>query len=233
MMIYFIWAIILFIFLTVLSFLVFPAHICIFYDSSFSIKIKILFISIRIFPFPANFIKNRNKKKIDATKLNEKKIKKAKNGKKMKEENSKKNSNCCEQSHSKNQKTIIDGTLNILNKIKFFKKVLNLSFAHSKKVLKRLHFKINYLSIGISGENAADIAVKYGKYRIVLANLLSYFDNINHIKKENINIYPNFLECEDTLKMDIDISSRLIFILYEMMIFAKNYVKISNEKNFT
>lgn len=224
MMIYFIWTIVLFIFLTILSFLVFPAHICIFYDSSFSIKIKILFISIRIFPFPANFIKNVNKKKIDATKLNEKK---------MKEENSEKNSNYCEQSHNKNQKTIIDGTLNILNKIKFFKKVLNLSFAHSKKVLKRLHFKINYLSIGISGENAADIAVKYGKYRMILANLLSYFDNINYIKKENINIYPNFLECEDTLKMDIDISSRLIFILYEMMLFAKNYVKISNEKNFT
>lgn len=200
MMIYFIFALILLL-LFIFSVLVFPIHILISYNRSLSIKVKLFFVSINLFPFSEKFIKNINN------------FKKTNPNKKPKKH--------------KKSKTEYD---NILNKIKFSKTIVSLLFYHLKKVIKKINFKINYLKLGITGEDAADTAIKYEKYRISISALFPFFRNILSFKEENINIYPNFLESEFPLEFDFDISFKLIFILYEMLIFTKNYVKIPNEK---
>ena len=216
-MIYFSFLSILFLFIVsliilIILILLYPAHILIYYNSSLLIKVKILFFHITIFPFPFGTIKKITNFRYKNAKSNNKKSKKEKFN--LSEKNSLKTND-----------------LNILEKIGVLKKILHISFLHSKKILKKIRFKINYLNIGIKGANAADIATNYGKYTAIISSLISLLENTLCLKKGNINIYPDFLEVDEPLKLDIDISASLIFIIYEAMIFAKSYAKIVNRNS--
>ena len=204
-------------FLLLLAILICPLHILIYYNGSLLVKVKILFFCVTIFPFPFNTIK----------KIKNLSHKNVKNSNKK----SKKGSLSLSAKNSFKNNSLKINNLSILEKIGIFKKILYISFLHSKKVLKKIKFKINYLSLGISGDNSADIATNYGKYIIIISSLLSFLENKLCLKKENINIYPDFLGIEKPLKLDLDISSYPIFIIYEAMIFAKSYAKIVNKND--
>lgn len=174
-------------------------HIIIEYDTKFTVKIKILFIKVRIFPLPFKLF-NVFKK---TTKYKPKKeLKNKKSKRKLK---------------------------NLLGIIKFIKKII-VPFSHtSKRIL--YHIKINeiYLNLGICGQDASEASIQYAKIQIVANNLLSRLTTIKNIKNLSINIYPNFIESETSVKFRIGISSRFVFILYELLIFSFKYAKMTTE----
>ena len=204
MIIYFILTVILLLLLSVFFLMVSPIHILISYNHSLSIKVKLLFVSVKLFPLPDKLIKSI-KKSTPTKKSHNKKSENSKNPSKESE--------------------------GILTKIKFFKTMVSLMFSHCKNLVKRINFKINYLNLGITGADASDTAIKYEQCIIAIATFWPHFEHLLSFEKENINIYPNFAEYASPLELDLDISFRLICIIYEMLIFAKNYAKISNKKN--
>lgn len=126
--------------------------------------------------------------------------------------------------------TNLDDT-SLLKKINLAFKSVKLVYNHSKKIFKHMKINIGKLKLVVKGENAADTAIKCGKLSILVCNIFGFLASITDLELGNIEIYPDFLEKNELIEFDLSISSRLIFILYEFMIFSQNYAKILDELN--
>lgn len=188
----------IFVLLMFLLILFLETHIVMEYEKEFTIKIKVLFIRFRIFPFPLKFFNiKKNKHYIKTSKKRE----------------------------SSHYRSKVD---KILEAIKLLKKIIDPLTNTSKKILYHVNIEEIYINLGVNGGDAANTSIKYAHVQTIISNLLSRIVAIKNIKYLNINIYPNFINLENLLKFKIDISSRFIFILYELLIFSFKYVKMND-----
>lgn len=177
-----------------------PSHVTFEYNKQLKVRLKILFVSLPVFPYP--FKLSKKLKKVPS--------------------NVKKNSY-----ESETVNTIKRNRS--LGSIKSIKKIIRLLRLTSRKILRHIKIKNIYFILGVKGEDAADTAIKFGQAHILINNLFSRISSKVDIKNLKINIYPGFLETKNNLYFKIDIHSRFAFILYEIMIFALNYAKISKD----
>lgn len=177
-----------------------PSHTIIEYNNELKVKLKILFIPIPIYPFPFKL-----PKKINSSHSNNKK-------------------NTTER--KKTQTTNHGGFFETIRTLKKTLKLLKLTL---KKILSHIKFKTLYLNLGIQGYDPADTAIKFGQAHILINNILSYISLNKNIKNLKINIYPVFFESNSTFYLKVDLHARAIFILYEIIIFALSYAKMSKK----
>lgn len=190
----------LIIFIILLLVLILPSHIVISYSDSLSVKLKLLYISIKLFPFPFKITKKLNKKvNIDKKSDPENKLRETLDNK------------------------------GFFKNLKSLNKILGLSNEVSKKILRHIKINLIDLTLGVQGCDASEIAVKYGQCQILISNIVSRLNSISSVKKCRIIIYPDFIGTGKSIKFKIDIYSRAIFIIYELLVFSNIYAKMKNE----
>lgn len=124
---------------------------------------------------------------------------------------------------SENNSTKATNNINkIINKFKrmeldecylLIKKVFNTLTLCIKKLLKHIIVENIYFYSIVSGNNAAQIGIKYGKYNMIVYNIYAVLNKIFYIKNTQIYIYPNFVNNKHKTCFNVKLKFRLIMII--------------------
>ncbi len=87
-----------------------------------------------------------------------------------------------------------------------------------------------YLCVKVSGEDACETAVKYGKLNALCASCYALVKNIFTVKMCSINIAPDFTSEKSEVDFDVKASLRPLYLLGGAAVFLKNYIKIQLQK---
>lgn len=185
--------------LIILIILFLPTHVIFEYDKELAIKIKIMGFKFKIAPGLASGDKTLGGKKASKGKGTDSSVLK------------------------------IFRDKGVVDSFKFVLRVLKILNAASRKVLRRTTINEIFLEIKVCGDDAADTALKYGKIQSGVNFAAGFISSVNTPKKYNINIYPDFTGNKTLCRFYIDIYARAFFIIYEVVLFIKEYAKIRKE----
>ncbi len=205
-------------FITVL-FLI-PVRVTADYDNSFELYVSYLFLKIRLFP------------------SKEKKDKKSKHNNEKKEDT--------EQAQKKKKRDKKDNIF-----LKFYKNqgfeatiqliadTMNYINGLFGGIFKHFVFRKLFLSMRVSGSDAAETAIKYGKISSAVFPAMGYICSKAKVKKYDIDISPDFLASKDVAEFYFQFGICPIFITNSIIVFGfkmfKNVLlklfKVQNDDN--
>lgn len=189
--------------LIILVLLLAPIKINFFYDDKLNFKYKIVFRFL--------FFKLQSSSNLFNIKEKNNSHKNSKiNIKNKKTDSSRKSKN------KKNFKDSIKERLNnksLSEKMSFVKEIYELLGDIFKKVLKTIKIDNIELVYVVSGEDAADIGIKYGRANILVYNFYNLLRKIFNVKNSKIYLYPDFVNYKKQKKFNIEISFNIMNIL--------------------
>lgn len=195
------WIIFFGIILFILGILMIPVHAEGYYKTDFSLKIKFLFF------FAMQVIPAKEKKEKEE-KQKEKKPKSDESPEKPKKEKRK-----------MTLEEIIDMIIDYVKKYG----------PGAKMILGNIRFHRIELFWKISGEDAADCGIKYGRICAYLSGALGFFRNLTRIEKTKMKVYPDFIATEDEIYggFDIEFNPLIVIIgaLRMAFVFLKDMLK--------
>lgn len=189
--------------LIILVLLLAPIKINFFYDDKLNLKYKIVFRFL-FFKFQSNSNLFNIKEKNNSSQNSKINIKNKKTDSSRKSKN------------KKNFKDSIKERLSnksLFEKISFVKKIYELLGDILKKVLKTIKIDNIELVYVVSGEDAADIGIKYGRANILVYNFYNLLRKIFNVKNSKIYLYPDFVNYKEQKKFNIEISFNIMNIL--------------------
>lgn len=189
--------------LIILVLLLLPIKINFIYDDNLRLKYEIVF----------RFLFFKIKSSSNSSKINEKNKSKKNNKVDVKNQKailSKKSKN------KKNFKNSIKekfSNKSLSEKISFVKKAYELLGKTLKKVLKTI--KINNIEFiyVVSGEDAADIGIKYGRANMLVYSFYNLLKKIFDVKNSRIYLYPDFVNYKEHKKFNIEINFSFMNVL--------------------
>lgn len=199
-----------------------PMGMCFFYnsesDQKYDIFIKVLFFKIKI---------NSNNQDNQETKSKKNKKNKFKHIKNDIDKNSKnKTSNSEDNDEDNNKNKDIRYYYNLIREI------YDILSPVTKKLLSCFKIKnIDFYHI-VSGDDAAQIGIEYGKLNIAIYNIYNIVDEVFDIKKSKIFIYPDFVNDNNKsqTKITIQIGFAPIYVLLVIITLIMNLYSFKNKK---
>ena len=189
--------------LIILVLLLLPIKINFIYDDNLRLKYEIVF---RFLFFKIKSSSNLSKinEKNKSQKNNKVDVKKAKATSSKKSKNKKNFKNSIKEKFSNKS---------LSEKISFVKKAYELLGKTLKKVLKTI--KINNIEFiyVVSGEDAADIGIKYGRANMLVYSFYNLLKKIFDVKNSRIYLYPDFVNYKEHKKFNIEINFSFMNIL--------------------
>lgn len=203
------WYIVLGILIFLILILTIPVHVIIKYDEHAELDIRYLFISYQLIPGKKESGKKESRKKEEPEKTG-------------KPAGMKKTS---ARPHKKEMKPL-DFLYEIEN---FFDR-----YARGVGIILR-NFRIHDFTgfWKVTGEDAADCAIRYGRICAVLGGIMSYLNNIIKTEKIRLRVFPDFVGEEDVVRASADFQFNPIVALYGLIVIAVQYIsgKSDREKN--
>lgn len=193
--------------LIILVLLLLPVKINFIYDDNLSLKYEIVF----------RFLFLKIKSSSNSSKISEK------NKSKQNNKVDVKNQKAILSKKSKNKKNFKNSFKNSIKekfsnkslseKISLVKKAYELPGKTVKKVLKTI--KINNIEFiyVVSGEDAADIGIKYGRANMLVYSFYNLLKKIFDVKNSRIYLYPDFVNYKEYKKLNIEINFNVMNIL--------------------
>lgn len=183
--------------------LILPLEINFIYNSEEEEKIK---LNLEILFFKFNFIHKTKQNKIKKERSKNKKKEKRKKEKNIKNLNKNENININEDKEKKEKKNINDYYILI-------KQLYNISSPIIKKLFSHINVKNIEIYYIISGEDSAEIGIKYGRINIIIYNIYNILKQLLNIKKSKIYIYPDFVNNKTKTCFKLNIRFVLLNIL--------------------
>lgn len=199
-----------------------PVRVTSEYNKSFELYVSYLFFKIRIFP------KTKKKTKKDKSK-NEEKETAEQVGKKNKNKQEKKDNIFLK--FYKNQG--FEATIELIaDTMKYINSLFGGIFKH-------FVFRELFLNMSISGSDAAETAIKYGKVSSTVFPAMGYICSKAKVKKYDIDISPDFFATKDSAEFHFKFGICPIFITNSIIAFGfkmfKNVLlklfKVQNDDN--
>ncbi len=184
------------------------------YKDKENVRIKISYLFFTLFKFPASKTKKDKKGKKDNDKN--------KTDKKNAAEHKNKTDNGENSEKSKEN-------LNLSDIFELIALVVNSLSSPLKKLLHRVRILNFRLEIVCGGDDAAEIALKYGKINIAAGTALGYIDTHFTLKKPEISIKADFNSEESTANCSCTVKLRLIAAL--AFVFAGGFKAIKNYRS--
>lgn len=194
-------------------------RLCLVYDDDFSVKIKVLFFNINLFP---RSVKKPNPKKYSIKALQKKQKKLSKKKTKKQSENNVQGSAQEETSNNKSSKI-----KEILELIKIILENVMSPFGRYLKV------EIIKMHITVGTDDPAKTAVIYGgicQLTSYIIELLSNLTNVDVKKQNSIIVNPDFLEGKTDAKINITLGLRVWHGLSLALKFFMGYINKKNKK---
>ena len=194
-------------------------RLCLVYDDDFSVKIKVLFFNINLFP---RSVKKPNPKKYSIKALQKKQNKLNKKKTKKQSENNVQGSAQEETSNNKSSKI-----KEILELIKIILENVMSPFGRYLKV------EIIKMHITVGTDDPAKTAVIYGgicQLTSYIIELLSNLTNVDVKKQNSIIVNPDFLEGKTDGKINITLGLRVWHGLSLALKFFMGYINKKNKK---
>ena len=90
------------------------------------------------------------------------------------------------------------------------------------------HFVIRKITVdyAVCGDDAADTAIKFGAVNASIFTLLGVIGSYSQIKKRNVNITADYIGQEDTQKIYIHMSYRLLSLIAVALAALKDFLQI-------
>ena len=115
------------------------------------------------------------------------------------------------------------------------KKLLALSrqmLAHIKALLKHTKLKNIRVAITVSGEDAADTAIKYGQVCSAAYPVLSYIDSFKTVSFKKIDIKSDFEENKKEFEFSFKIKIQIIYMLISAFKIYTDYKNFTLKENY-
>ena len=122
--------------------------------------------------------------------------------------------------------TKITGCSNNYDRLVLIIKTLKSLLCKFQKLLKHTVIKKFNFNISISGNDAADTAVKYGKVCSVVYPLSTLLCECVNFKPDNISVYSNFNGGQTEFNLGFTVSTKLIYIIYFAVLFVFDFLKL-------
>lgn len=189
--------------------LIIPLHVNIYSTPEFTVKVGYGFISIDVLKL---IEKLQNKK--DKKSEKKEKVKKSDTEKEKKAQNKEK----------ENLKSFSEKLIQI-------KELLEAAKPAVIYLLNRTALDI-YLNMKVSGEDACETAVQYGRMNALCACVYASVKNIFKVKKCRVFITPDFTAEESEISYDVKASLIPLHILGAAAVFIRDYIKIQSQKTY-
>lgn len=144
----------------------------------------------------------------------------------------KKNTKPLNSNKKRNNKKITNNKNKIINQFKnmewneyylLIQKITSVLTEGIKKLLNHIVIENIYLYSIITGNEAAEIGIKYGKYNILVYNIYAILNKIFYIKNANIYLYPNFVNSESKTYFNIRLKFKPIIIIAILLAIILNF----------
>lgn len=115
------------------------------------------------------------------------------------------------------------------------KKVLNLIYGmltHIKKFLRHIRIKKIKLNLVVSGSDAAETAVEYGKVCAAVYPVLGFLDSFSSIELKRINISSDFAENKKEFEFSMVIKLQIFYMLVTAFNVYKDYKNFTIKENY-
>lgn len=182
------------------------------YDGSFSVKLKVLFLSFTLFP-------KKEKLRIKGQPPSEKKAKKEKKKK---------------QKQKKEKEKAVSKKPDFSEMFSFYKQLFTeVILPALGRFLKHLHLRVDQLQIEIASEDAAKTALLYGSAVSGGTAFLEFLRNITHLKmgrEEEIYIRSRFDKTEGSCRVRITLSLFLWQAVHILLPALMKYLLLQQEK---
>ena len=116
----------------------------------------------------------------------------------------------------------------VIGSLKLFSKILKLSEDMLKKVSKGVSVNKMKVHLIIGATDAASAAIKYGQASAILYPTAAFITSWIQPKEYSVNITSDFLIEKISMDLELDISARVFYILYMLLIFSEKYSKLVN-----
>lgn len=173
-----------------------PVRVTAHYDGTFEMYVQYLFLKIKLFPQKEKEDKPKKEKKI--------KDKKQKTEEKLKENKPKEKGDNIFLTFYKNQG--FEGTIRLIAD------TLNAVGGLFGGIFKHFVFRELYLEMKVSGSDAAETAIKYGKISSAVFPAMGLICSKARVKKYNIDISPDFLAVKDEAVFHFQFGLSPIFV---------------------
>lgn len=173
-----------------------PVRVTAHYDGTFEMYVQYLFLKIKLFP-------------------KEEKEKKPKKEKKTKEKPEKKDKKCKSEKSKEKGDNIF---LNFYNNqgfegvLQLIADALNAVGGMFGGIFKHFVFRELYLEMKVSGSDAAETAIKYGKISSAVFPAMGHLCSKARVRKYNIDISPDFLAVKDEAMFHFQFGLSPIFV---------------------
>lgn len=214
------WKILLIIFALIILLLCQSVHIVVGYDGEFSLKVGLGLIKLDALKLIDKMMggKKKDKKKDSSDKSEDKK--KDKKGKKEENKDSEKKK---------------DSLFKAVNDLRGVNGIVDLTVdlarllgSTTDSFRKHLVFRKLIVNYNVTGSDAAETALKFGRISAVFFPNLGILCSIVKVRKKEINFVPDFLGSKSNQQMVIHISYRIIAILSVVLGALFGYLKVNN-----
>lgn len=103
---------------------------------------------------------------------------------------------------------------------------------HIKKQLKRIKFKNIKVDITVSGDDAADTAIKYGAVCSGVYPVLSFIDSFSTVEFKKIDIRSDFAENKKEFEFSFKIKLQIIYLLIAIFKIYTDYKNFTLKENY-
>ena len=92
-----------------------------------------------------------------------------------------------------------------------------------KTILTYVRIKKLYFNLKVGGVDASDVAIRYGKACGVIYPLFEYLLVCNSSGDVSVLVSPNFGKEKDTLYFELELHSKLFYLLFNMIVYSKKF----------
>lgn len=170
-----------------------PVRVTAHYEGTFEMYVQYLFLKIRLFP-------------------KEEKAKKPKKEKETKEKDDKKKQNKKPKEKGDNIFLTFYNNQGFEGVLQLIADTMNAVGGMFGGIFKHFVFRELYLEMKVSGSDAAETAIKYGKISSAVFPAMGYLCSKARVKKYNIDISPDFLAVKDEAMFHLKFGLSPIFV---------------------
>lgn len=103
---------------------------------------------------------------------------------------------------------------------------------HIKPFLKHIKVKKVVLNLIVSGEDAADTAIKYGQICTAVYPVLSFFDSVCKINFKEINVKSDFADGKNEFDFSLLVKLKIYYLLKTVFKVYKEYKNFTLKENY-